>query len=143
MDPPPIIKGWGDFPKIGSLGMVPKLFLERGDKLEKVELVWKWGVRGGLPLFLLLYSSIIFTLCVEKVKFPLLLFRFSAFELVMQVFIVLKHYIIWIFLIHSGSVQIMLTALFISVWNTQKTTWTNFFKHHGKMFLILKRFWWR
>ena len=28
---------------------------------------------GGLPLFLLLYSSITFTLYVGKVKFPLLL----------------------------------------------------------------------
>ena len=28
----------------------------------------------GLPVFLLLYSSIPFTLCVKKVKFPLLLF---------------------------------------------------------------------
>ena len=29
----------------------------------------------------------------------------------------------------------MLTALFKLVWNTQKTTWTNFFECQGKMFV--------
>ena len=71
-------------------------------------IVGKGGVdveMGGLPLFLLLCSSITFTLYVGKVKFPLLL-QDSHPSLL------LKHYIICIFLIHSGSVQKMLTALF-------------------------------
>ena len=37
------------------------------------------GGEGGLPLFLLLYSSIAFTVCVGKVKFPLLLFGSLVF----------------------------------------------------------------
>ena len=39
---------------------------------------------GALLLFLLLYSSVIFTVCVGKVRFPLLLFEPSVFELAMQ-----------------------------------------------------------
>ena len=35
--------------------------------------------------------------------------------------------IISIFLIHSGSLQKMLTALFDLVWSTQKSKWTIFF----------------
>ena len=54
------------------------------------------------------------------------------------VFIVLKHCIICIFLIHSDSVQKMLTALFKLVWNTQKITWTS---TKARCFLILKMFW--
>ena len=42
---------------------------------------------GGLPLFLLLYSSITFILYVGKVKFPLLLFfLLRSFVLAMQNF---------------------------------------------------------
>ena len=44
----------------------------------------------------------------------------------MQVFIVLKHCIIYIFLIHSDSVQKMLSTLFKLVWNTQKSKRTIF-----------------
>ena len=40
--------------------------------------------RGGVATFLLLYSSITFTLCVEKVKFSLLLFFLQSFELAVQ-----------------------------------------------------------
>ena len=43
--------------------------------------------------------------------------------------------------IHSDSVQKMLTALFKLFWNTQKITWTIFFKYQGKMFLNIKMFW--
>ena len=43
------------------------------------------------------------------------------------------------FLIHSGSVQKMLTTLFKLFWNTQKRTWTNFFEYQGKMFLNIKK----
>ena len=39
---------------------------------------------------------------------------------------VLKHCIIYIFLIHSDSVQKILSTLFKLVWNTQKGKW-NFF----------------
>ena len=63
-----------------------------------------WG--GGVPLFLLLFSSITFTLYVGKVKFPLLL-QYSHPSLYST-----KTFIICIFLIHSGSVQKMLTPLF-------------------------------
>ena len=34
---------------------------------------------GGVDTFLLLYSSIIFTVCEGKVRFPLLLFGSSVF----------------------------------------------------------------
>ena len=61
---PTLLKGGQDLPKIGSLGFLVQTFLlENGDKPEK----------GGLPLLLLLYSSITFTLYFGKVKFPLLL----------------------------------------------------------------------
>ena len=59
-----------------TLGVIIFL-LERGNKPVKGE-----GVdveMGGLPLFLLLYSLIIFTVCGGKVRFPLLLFRSSVF----------------------------------------------------------------
>ena len=49
-------------------------------------------------------------------------------------FIVLKHCIICIFVIHSGRVQKMLTALL------QKTTGTNFFGYKGKMYLNIEKF---
>ena len=32
----------------------------------------------------------------------------------------------------------MLTALLKLVWNTQKSTWANFFKYQGKMFLNIE-----
>ena len=56
-----------------------------------------------------------------------------------QVFTGLKHCIICIFLIHFDSAQKMLTALFKLVWNTQKSTWTIFFKYQGKMFLNIEK----
>ena len=90
--------------------------LERGNKPEK-------GVDeeiGGLPLFYY-FTVQSYLLCVEKVRFPLLLFRYSVFwiiharfsgKILNQVFIVLEPGIICTFLIHSGSLQKMLTALF-------------------------------
>ena len=54
-------------------------------------------------------------------------------------FVVLKHYIICIFLIYSGSVHKMLTPLFKLVQNTQKTTLTNIFEYQGKMFLNIEK----
>ena len=51
--------------------------------------------------------------------------------------LVLKPSIICTFLIHSGSLQKMLTALFNLVWNTQKSKWTIFLKAKAKCFLFL------
>ena len=51
----------------------------------------------------------------------------------------LKHCISYIFLIHSGSVPKMLTVLYQSVWNTEKTTWTILFEHQGKIFLNIEK----
>ena len=52
----------------------------------------------------------------------------------------LKSGIICTFLIHSGSLQKMLTALFNLVWNTQKSKWTIFLNAKARCFLVLKRF---
>ena len=52
---------------------------------------------------------------------------------------VLKPGIICTFLIHSSSLQKMLTALFNLVWNTQKSIWTIFFECQGKVFLSIKK----
>ena len=52
--------------------------------------------------------------------------------------LVLKPGIIYIFLIHSGSLQKMLTALFNLVRNTQKSIWTIFFECQGKVFLSIE-----
>ena len=60
----------------------------------------------------------IYCMCGKsKVSFVTFWF-FSLFELAMKGF----HECLYIFLIHSGSVQKMLTALFKLVWNTQKST---------------------
>ena len=53
--------------------------------------------------------------------------------------LVLKPGIICTFLIHSGSLQKMLTALFNLVWNTQKSIWTIFFECQGKVFLSIEK----
>ena len=53
--------------------------------------------------------------------------------------LVLKPGIICTFLIHSGSLQKMLTALFNLVQNTQKTIWTIFFEYQGKVFLSIEK----
>ena len=50
----------------------------------------------------------------------------------------LKACIICTFLIHSGSLQKMLTALFNLVRNTQKSKWTIFFECQGKVFLSIE-----
>ena len=43
------------------------------------------------------------------------------------------------FLIHSGSLQKMLTALFNFVWNTQKNIWTILLECQGKAFLSIEK----
>ena len=92
---------------------------------------------GGVATFFstLQFSSITFTFL-----------DLQSFELVMQDFhpcshssLVLKPGIICTFLIHSGSLQKMLTALFNLVWNTQKSKWTIFFECPGKMFLSIEK----
>ena len=76
-------------------------------------------------------------------------FTFSdiqSFELAMQDFhprfhpsLVLKPGIICTFLIYSGRLQKMLTALFNLVLNTQKSIWTVFFECQVKVFLSIER----
>ena len=53
--------------------------------------------------------------------------------------LVLKPGIICKFLIHSGSLQKMLTALFNLVWNTWKSKRTIFFDCQGKVFLSIEK----
>ena len=98
---------------------------------------------GESSLFLLLYSSITFTVCGES---KLLFTSFQIFSLLsqpskilIQVFTVLKPDIICTFLIHYGSLQKMLTALFDFLWNTQKRNWTNFFEWPGKILLSIEK----
>ena len=54
--------------------------------------------------------------------------------------LILKPGIIFTFLIRSGSLQKMLTALFNLVRNTQKSIWQFFLSAKVKCFLVLKRF---
>ena len=53
--------------------------------------------------------------------------------------LVLKPGIICTFLIRSGSLQKMLTALFNLVWNTWKSKRTIFFDCQGKVFLSIEK----
>ena len=92
-----------------------KFFARKGDKPEKggvdVEI-------GGVQLFLLLYSSVQshlhFWISVFWVSHARFSSTFSSKSCT-------KPGIISTFLIHSGSPQKMLTALFNLVWNTQKS----------------------
>ena len=56
-----------------------------------------------------------------------------------RISLVLKPGIIYTFLIHSGSLQKMLTASFNLVWNTKKSIWTIFFECQGKVFLCIEK----
>ena len=96
-----------------------------------------WWRNGGSPLSYY-FTVQLHLLCVgEKVVFFITFWFFCLLswtcKILIQVFIVLDHCIICIFLIHSDSVQRKSTALFKLVWNTQKSTWTNF-KCQGKVF---------
>ena len=51
----------------------------------------------------------------------------------------LKPGIICTFLIHSGSLQKMLTALFNLAWNIQKSKWAILFDCQGKMLLSIEK----
>ena len=105
---------------------------------------------GSCHFFITLQFNYIytFTLCVcvcvcGKSKVSFITFWFfnllnQPCKILIQVFKVVKHCIICIFMIHSGSVYKMSTALFKLVWNTQKSTWTSFLKYQGKMFLKIE-----
>ena len=56
-----------------------------------------------------------------------------------SLYITLKHCIICIFLIRSGSLQKMLKALFKLVWNAQRTTWKIFVSTECKIFLNIEK----
>ena len=120
-----------------------KNFARKGGRITQKR-GWGWCRNDGVADFLLLYSSITFTVCVYRggmgskvsfITFWFFILLSQPGKILIQVFIVLKHYIICIFLIHSDSLQRMPTGLFKLVWNTQKSTLTNFFKYQGKMFL--------
>ena len=105
--------------KGGGGGEVQNFMLEKRIKLKRRS----WCRNGGVATFFttLQFSSIAFTFS-----------DLQTFELAMQDFhphpsLVLKPGIICIFLICSGSLQKMLTALFNLVRNTQKSIWTIFF----------------
>ena len=53
--------------------------------------------------------------------------------------LVLKPSIICTFLIHFGSLQKILTALFNLVWNTKKSIWTIFLEYQGRVFLSIEK----
>ena len=113
---------------------VQNFLLERGDKPERGDGGW-FRKGGGSTFFTTLqFRSIAFTFS-----------NLQSFELPMQDFqphshpsLVLKPGIICTFLIHSGSLQKMLTALFNLVRNTQKSIWTIFFECQGKVFLSIE-----
>ena len=136
----PLPKGRGrTFKKLRHLRWVEYFLLERGINLKR-------GGRGeGVATFLLLYISIIFTVFGEggsKVSFiTFWIFSLSSYpcKILIQVFIVLKPDIICTFLIHSGSLQKMLTALFNLVSNAQKSKWIIYFECQGKIFLSIEK----
>ena len=79
----------------------------------------------------------------QKLKFKLPLLHFDSSvsqpcKILIQVFIVLKHCMICIFLIDSDSLERMLTALSKLVWNIQKKYMYIFFKYQGKLFRNIK-----
>ena len=99
--------------------------------------MWKWGRGGGVATFFttLQFSSIAFSFS-----------DLQSIEFAMQDFYprshpnpVLKPGIIYTFLIHSGSLQKMLTSLFNLVPNTQKSIWTIVFECQGKVFLCIEK----
>ena len=84
---------------------------------------------GELPLFYFLYSSITFTLCEGKVRFPCFI-TFWILSLSIELAMQDSHPTLyctktWY---HLSMCQKMLTALFNLVWNTQKSKWTIFFE---------------
>ena len=99
------------------------------------------GGGGGGAYFITFQLHCIFCVWGEKVKFPLLRFDSSVLAIrhPQPSLLVLKHCIIYIFLIHSDSAQKILTALFISISLEYSENYMD--KYQGKCFLILKMFW--
>ena len=140
--PPPLSKrGRGqDLPKIESLE-VYEMFCQ------------KWGINlkrggscrngGGCHFFITLQFNHIY--CVSgKSKVPFITFRIFSilsqpFKILIHVFIVLKPGIICTFLIHSGSLQKMLTAL-TQFEMHRKVNGQFFLSAQARCFLVLKRF---
>ena len=90
---------------------VRNFLLERGINLKRGSSCRN----GGCHFFTTLQFNHIYYVCGES-KVPFITFRIFSLELAMQeliqVFILLKRGIICAFLIHSSSLQKMLTALF-------------------------------
>ena len=128
-----------DLQKIESLAAGRIFFARKGDKPEK------WGVGGGgCHFFITLQFNHIYCVFGGGSKVPFITFWvFSLFsnpcKILIQVFIVLKPDIICTFLIYSGSLQKMLTALFNLVSNAQKSKWTIYFECQGKIFLSIEK----
>ena len=128
--------------------------------LLKAFITWNCGSRYDFKSQLLIKNYVLYILfycftvqpnllCGES-KVPFITFRIFSLlsqpcKILIQVFIVLKPDIIctflihYAFLIHYGSLQKMLTALFNFVWNTQKSKWKFLFECPGKMFLSIEK----
>ena len=78
--PQPLLKRGRPFQKFSHLGGGTKFFLERGDKPVKGGGGVDVKMEGVATFFITLqFSSITFTVCGGKVRFPLLLIEFSVF----------------------------------------------------------------
>ena len=96
---------------------------------------------GGCHFFITLQFNHIYCVCGES-KVPFSTFQIFSilsypFKILIHVFTVLKPGIICTFLIHSGSLQKMLTALF-NLKYTEKLM-ENFFEFPGKVFLSIEK----
>ena len=115
-------------------GGYQNILWERGDNPEKGE---GWCRNGGCH-FLYCFTVQVHLVCVlRKSKVSFITFWFFSLLSYPCMILIPSHCIICIILIHSDSVQKMLTALFKLVWNTGKTTWTG---TKARCFLILKMF---
>ena len=104
---------------------------------------------GGFATFSVLYSSITFTVCacgeskVSFITFRIFSILSQPFKTLIHIFIVLKPDIICTFLIYSGSLQKMLTALFNLIYKFEihrKVNRKLFLSAQARCFLVLKRF---
>ena len=122
---PPPPTGGQDLSKIESLG--------GGGRGYEI-FCWKRGINlkrgvdvemGGCQFFYHIYCVCV---CVGGGRSNVPFITFKIFsqpcKILIQVFIVLNPGIICTFLIHSGSLQKILTALFHIFWNTYKSKWT-------------------
>ena len=118
------------------------VLLEKGDKPERGEGGRVDVEMEGCHIYYVTVQSHLLYLRENKVPF-ITLWIFTLLSqpctILIQVFTVLKPGVICTFLIHFGSLQKMLTALFNLVWNTEKNKWTTFFECQGKMFLSIEK----